>query len=102
VVYTNGVLYMSNESGIAGAVDAETGKSLWKTRLGGVFSASPVVADGKVYFTNEEGKTTVVEATRELKIVAENELNERTLASPAIAGGLLFIRTDDHLYAIGR
>jgi len=101
VVYTNGVLYMSNESGIAGAVDAETGKTLWKTRLGGVFSASPVVADGKVYFTNEDGKTTVIEASRELKIIAENELDERTLASPAISGGLIFLRTDDHLYAIG-
>ena len=101
VIYTDGLLFMSNESGIAGAVDAETGKSLWKTRLGGVFSASPVVADGKVYFTNEDGKTTVVEAGRALKIVAENDLGERTLASPAISGGLLFIRTDDHLYAIG-
>lgn len=102
VVYADGILFMATESGIASAVDAETGKSLWKTRLGGVFSSSPIVVDDKVYLTSEEGKTTIVEVARELRIVAENELNERTLASPAVSGGLLFIRTDDHLYAIGK
>lgn len=101
VVYTDGLLFMATESGIASAVDAETGKTLWKKRLGGVFSASPLVADGKVYLTSEDGKTTVIEASREFTVVAENDLGERTLASPAVSGGLLFIRTDDHLYAIG-
>ncbi len=102
VVHADGVLFMATESGIAGAVDAETGKSLWKKRLGGVFSASPIVVDGKIYFTDEDGKTTIVEAGREFKVVAENDLGERTLASPAVSGGTLFIRTDDHLYAIGK
>ncbi|MBI1358524.1 MAG: PQQ-binding-like beta-propeller repeat protein [Acidobacteria bacterium] len=101
VVYAAGLLFMANERGIVSAVDAETGKPIWRERVGGVFSASPVVADGKVYMTDEEGKTFVIEAAREYRLIAENDLGERTLASPAIAGGMIFLRTDDHLWAIG-
>jgi outer membrane protein assembly factor BamB len=100
LTYYQGVLYMANERGIASAVDAGTGETLWKQRLGGVFSASPVAADGLVYLAEESGKTYVIEAGREFKLAATNDLGERTLASPAISGGLLFLRSDDHLFAI--
>jgi len=96
----DGVIYMANERGIGTAVDATSGETLWKHRFGGVFSASPVAAAGRVYLTEESGRTFVLEAGRELKIVAENDLGERTLASPAISNGYLFLRTDDHLVAI--
>ncbi|MEZ5394998.1 MAG: PQQ-binding-like beta-propeller repeat protein [Bryobacterales bacterium] len=102
LVYANGLLFMATERGIASAADAETGETVWKKRLPGVFSASPVVADGKVYFSAESGVTYVVEASREFQIAAENDLGERTLASPAISDGVIFFRTDDHLVAIGK
>jgi outer membrane protein assembly factor BamB len=101
LTYYQGVLYMANERGIASAVDAETGETFWKQRLGGVFSASPVAADGRIYLAEESGRTYVVEAGREFKLVATNDLGERTLASPAISGGLIFLRTDNRLFAIG-
>lgn len=96
----DGVIYMANEGGIGTAVDAASGETLWKHRFGGVFSASPVAAAGKVYLTEESGKTFVLEAGRELNIVGENDLGERTLASPAISNGYLFLRTDNHLVAV--
>lgn len=95
-----GVIYMANEMGIGTAVDAETGETLWKHRFGGVFSASPVAAAGKIYLTEESGKTFVLEAGRELKIIAENDIGERTLASLALSDGYIFMRTDDHLFAV--
>ena len=70
-------------------------------RLRGVFSASPVAADGKVYSTNEDGETFVLTAGREFKILARNPLRERTVGSLAISNGRIFVRTDDHLFSIG-
>jgi outer membrane protein assembly factor BamB len=101
LLYYEGVVYMATEVGVATAVDAADGKTLWKERLGGVFSASPVAADGKVYFLNEEGETIVVAAGREPKVLAHNKLDERMLASPAISNGRIFMRSDDHLFCIG-
>ncbi len=102
LLYYQGLLYMANEMGIATCIDASSGKLLWRERFGGVFTASPVVADGKVYLVNESGETFVLAAGRELRILHRNALGERTLASPAISGGLLFLRTDEHLVAVGR
>ena len=102
LLYYGGLLYMANEMGIAACVDAADGKTLWRERFGGVFSASPVAAAGKVYLVNEGGEAWVLEAGRELKILHRNKLPERTLASPAISGGRIYLRTDQHLVAIGR
>jgi outer membrane protein assembly factor BamB len=101
LLHYHGLIYMATESGIASCVDASTGKLLWRERFGGVFSASPVAAEGRVYLVNEAGEAFVLEAGRELKILARNHLKERTLASPAISGGLILLRTDEHLVAVG-
>ncbi len=100
LLYYDGLIYMATETGIASCVDATNGKLLWRERLGGVFSASPVAADGKVYLINEGGDAFVLQAGRELKILHRNKIGERTLASPAISSGRLFLRTDEHLIAI--
>ena len=70
-------------------------------RVEGVFSASPVAADGKVYFVSENGETIVMQAGRTPTVLARNDLGERAIASPAISNGQIFIRTDDHVFAIG-
>ncbi len=101
VVYYRGLMYMVNGSGIVTAVDGDSGETLWKSRLGGVYSASPVAGDGKVYLTSEEGKVTVLQAGKEARVLGSSTLDERTLASPAISGGRLYFRTDRHLYSIG-
>ena len=97
----DGLLYMATELGIVSATDATDGALVWRARLDGVFTASPVAADGHVYLLGESGETFVLAAGREPTVVARNPLGERTLASPAISNGRIFIRTDDHLIAIG-
>jgi hypothetical protein len=102
ILYYDGLIYMANGNGIVTAVDAETGRRVWQDRLGGIYSASPVAGDGKVYLFSETGETLVLEAGRELKVLAENDLGERVVSSPAVSDGRIFIRTDESLIAVGR
>lgn len=101
-IHYEGLLYMTGDVGVLTLSDAKTGERVYQERVGGVYTASPVAADGKVYLVSEDGETIVLSAGRTPAIVARNRLSARQLASPAIAGGRLFIRTDDALYAIGK
>ena len=92
----------ATETGVAKCLEAATGKVLWRQRLGGKFSASPVWADGNVYFLAENGRMTVVRDGPAFQLVARNELGEKCCASPALSQGNLFLRTEDALYCIGR
>lgn len=94
-------LYTVSDIGVAAALDAKTGVPRWQQRLGGNYSASPVFADGRIYFLSEEGLTTVVAPGAEFRVLAKNQLDGTTLASMAISGGSIFIRSDQHLYRIG-
>ena len=102
LLFYEGIIYMANDVGVLTAVDAATGQRVWQQRTDGVFSASPVAGGGHVYFLSENGDTVVVKAGRSPEIVARNAVAERALASPAISNGRLFLRTDDHLIAIGK
>jgi outer membrane protein assembly factor BamB len=93
-------LYLVSDNGLASSLDAKTGKVHWQRRLGGAYSASPIGGDGRVYFQNEDGLGVVIAAGKTFKQLARNALNERTLASYAVADGALFIRTQKHLYRI--
>jgi outer membrane protein assembly factor BamB len=94
------LLYMIDEGGIATCVEAKTGAEVWRERIGGNYSASPIYADGNIYFCSEEGKTTVVKAGREFSKVSENTLPDGFMASPAAVGNALYLRTRTHLYRI--
>jgi outer membrane protein assembly factor BamB len=102
LLYYNGLLYLTNDVGVLTCADARTGERIWQLRLDGVFFASPVAADGNVYFVSQTGETVVVRAGRKPAILARNDLGERLVASPAISGGLIFLRSDARLFAIGR
>ena len=93
---------MANGLGIVKCVDADTGERVWQERIGGIYSASPVAAEGRIYLLNESGETVVLQAGRKPDVLERNQLNERTVASPAISGGQIFIRSDEHLICIGR
>jgi outer membrane protein assembly factor BamB len=101
-VYYEGLIYMMGDVGVLSVVDASNGERIFQERLGGVYTASPVAADGKVYLVSEDGETLVISAGRTPKVLARNRLTARQLASPAVAQGRLFIRSDDAVYAIGR
>jgi outer membrane protein assembly factor BamB len=100
LLLTGDLIFMINDSGILTCVEATTGEVVWKGRLNGSYSASPVSAAGRIYFFSEEGKATVIEAARELKVIAENQLDEGFMASAAIDGSALYLRTRTHLYRI--
>ena len=90
-------LYVHNEAGVLTCHSAADGKIIYRQRLAGKFTASGAAGDGKMYFTNQEGTTYVVRAGAEFELLAENRLDEYTLASPAISGGRLFLRTQADL-----
>lgn len=93
-------LYCVSDNGIASCLDAKTGKPHWRERLGGDFSASPIFADGHVFFLNEVGVATVIAPGPKSERLATNTIPGRTLASLAVAGRALYLRTDSHLFRI--
>ncbi len=102
LLYYNGLIYMVGDVGVLTVTDAQSGARVFQERIGGVYTASPVAGDGKVYLVSEDGETIVLAAGPSPRVIARNTLNARQLASPAIAGGRLFIRSDADIYAIGR
>lgn len=96
--------YIVNDKGIVYCYDAKTGKEVYgQQRLKpGTYSASPVLADGKIYVTNEDGLTSIFKAGPTFEILAENAINEYCLSSIAVSDGQLFLRTANALYAIGK
>jgi len=102
LVLYQGLIYMANDAGVASCFDAKTGEKVWQARTEGIFSASPVAGDGKVYLVSETGEIIVLKAGREYVVLAKNDLGERLVASPAISGGQLFLRTDGYIFCIGK
>ena len=100
IIVTQGHIFMVSDRGIGSCLDAKTGDVKWTERIGGNFSASPVLANGLIYLQSEQGDTTVIEAKPEFKLVAKNTFGERSLASYGVADGTLFIRTADSLYCV--
>ena len=98
VVY-KGRIYALTGVGVA-CLDAATGQEIWRERLGKGFSASPIIADGKLYVAKEEGNTSVVQLGDKPKILANNALKEQLLATPAVANGAIYLRTEKNLYCI--
>jgi len=91
---------VADKNGIVSCIDAASGEIIWQDRIGGTFSASPIYAAGHIYFCDEKGKTTVVKPGDSLNIIAENDLNNGCMATPAPLGKAIFIRTRTAMYRI--
>ncbi|MBA4189697.1 MAG: quinonprotein alcohol dehydrogenase [Planctomycetaceae bacterium] len=106
LVLDGDLLYLMSDGGIASCVEATTGKMLWSERLDREFTSSPVLANGNLYCCNQSGKIFVIAAGKTFNVVAENRLGEGRdagfMASPAVAGDVLFLRSKTHLYAVGK
>lgn len=95
------LLYMAGDDGFISCLEAKTGKEVWTERVGGRFWASPVAADGRVYFFDRQGGAVVIAAGRVFTLLARNRLDAGCWASPAVAGDDLIVRTETHLCRIG-
>jgi outer membrane protein assembly factor BamB len=98
--FHQGRVYAVDGAGIVSCADASDGKILWKARTKGPHSASPVVAEGRLYLLNEAGATAVLSLSEEGKQIALNELGEPMMASPAVSGGAIYLRSDRRLICI--
>ena len=100
-VLVNDLLYLVNREGIATCLEARTGELVWRERLSGRFSASPIYDDKYLYYFNEEAEAYLIKPGREFKLITKNALYpQRLLASPAVDGDSLIVRTKDFLYRI--
>lgn len=93
-------LYWVSDDGMAACAKSTTGEILWQERLGGPHLASPLLANGRIYFFGQSGKTTVIQAGPPFPRLSENSIDGTVVATPALTGGTLFLRTDSHLYRI--
>ena len=92
------LMFMVTEGGVVSCLEAKSGSEVWKGRLDGDYWASPLYADGKIYFFSREGHVSVISTGREFELLAENEFNEGFIASPAIAGNTIIACSLTHLY----
>jgi len=95
--------YTIGNGGMVACYEAASGKEIYRERLGGVsYTASPVAADGRLYFLSEQGKLSVVRAGPKFELLAVNEVEDVCLPTPAISSGMIFVRSQKHLFAFGR
>lgn len=99
-ILVNGLIFTIDNGGVIGCIDAETGELIWQDRLPGEYYASPLHADGRIYFFNTHGVATVISADEEGERLAENTLEDGFMATPAIIGDSIYARTTTHLYRI--
>jgi outer membrane protein assembly factor BamB len=96
------MLFMVSDQGFVACFDAKSGEQHWQDRLGGDFSSSPILADGRIFVSDQESKTHVLAVGKEFKPLAVNKLDSGCMASPAAVGDAIYLRTKTHLYCIGK
>jgi outer membrane protein assembly factor BamB len=94
------LLYMANEEGYASCLEAKTGNPIWRQRLKGKYWASPICGAGRIYFFSDKNLTTVIQPGREFKMLAENQLEGCAMATPAVTGDAIILRSKTHLYRL--
>jgi len=99
-IIVDGLLYTVADEAFLTCLEADSGKVVWSERIGGKFAASPIYADGRIYWFDRSGLTTVIQPGRELKVLATNKLDDEFMASPGVSGKALFLRTLPFLYRV--
>jgi outer membrane protein assembly factor BamB len=95
-----GLIYTAAEESFVTCLEADTGKVVWTERIGGKYAASPIYADGRLYFPSQEGVVTVLKPSRTFEVLARNALEDGFMASPAVDGRAIYLRTKTHLYRV--
>jgi outer membrane protein assembly factor BamB len=99
-VLVDGLIYTVSDESFLSCVDEKTGEVVWTERMGGAYQASPIVADGRIYFFDQAGKSIVIKPGRTYEAVATNSLADGFMSSPAASGRAFFLRTRTHLYRV--
>lgn len=99
-IIVDDLLYMVSDGGALSCLETATGKVVWREQIGGNYAASPIYADGRLYFFNQQGKGTVIKPGRTFEVLATNTLDGGFMASPAVDGKALILRTKTHLYRV--
>jgi outer membrane protein assembly factor BamB len=99
-ILIDGLIYTASDESFISCLDSKTGEVIWTERIGGKYAASPVYADGRIYFFDQGGTTTVIKPGRTAEVLATNKLEKGFMASPAVSGKAFFLRTKTHLYRI--
>jgi outer membrane protein assembly factor BamB len=99
-VVVDDLLYMVTDDGMVTCLETATGKEVWRQRINGKYAASPIHADGRLYFFNQSGETTVLKPGRTFQLLATSTLADGFMASPAVAGKALILRTKTSLYRV--
>lgn len=100
LLLVDGLLYLINDAGVALCLEAKTGKQVWRDRIRGKHSASPIYSGGRIYFFSEKNLTTVIAPGRAFRVLAENQLDDRLMATPAVIGDAIILRSKTHLYRL--
>ncbi len=101
-ILVDGLLYMVSDNGIISCLEPKTAETVWQERYGGEFAASPIHADGKIYFFGRTGKVPVIKPGRKFQLLADNELGDGYMASPAIVDNKMILRSKTHLYCLSK
>ena len=101
-VVKEGLLYLWSDSGIVTCLEAATGKVHWRERVGGEFYSSPLLINGRLYCISKQGEIVVLAASQKFEVLARMDLGEKTFATPAIANGSMYLRTQTRLYSLGK
>jgi len=97
----DGRLFLWSDDGVVTCAEVSTGEVVWRERVGGAFYGSPVCVDNRLYCTNKRGEVVVLAAADEFEVLARVPLGERCYATPAVSGGVMYLRTDSHLFSLG-
>ena len=94
-------IFAWGDGGIVTCLKAETGEQVWMERVGGNFFGSPVCINGKLFAMSAKGESVVIDAGDHFKVLGRNDLGEPSNSTPAVAGGVLYLRTLSHLISVG-
>jgi outer membrane protein assembly factor BamB len=100
-VVAGDLLFLWNDRGTVSCHELATGKQLWRQRVGGNFNSSPIHVGGRIYCSSLEGEVVVLAADRNYRLLARNSLGEPTSATPAVANGRMYLRSESSLFCIG-
>ncbi len=100
-VAVEGLAFLWTDTGVVTCIDSKTGEQVWQQRVGGNFFGSPVCVGGHLYCIDKQGVVVVIAATDRYELLSRTPLGEASFSTPAVAGGVMYLRTERRLFSLG-